>query len=175
MNKALLILIPLVVLIVLEGIAWNIYQASKEESETVPEVRTDSTSQTVPSSGLPTPNVSSEVSSAETENEATEDFPEPTMVIVNGQIERTIHMGVRQYVWDPAIITVKQGELVRLIIHNADVKHGLVIPALGVNQDILPDGAVIEFVASKRGAFEFFCSVWCGEGHMEMQGSIVIE
>ncbi len=104
-----------------------------------------------------------------------EGFPPPSTEVVNGRIERTIHMGVRQYVWEPATITAKKGELVRLIIHNADVKHGLVIPDLGVNQDVLPDGAVVEFVASKVGTFEFFCSVWCGEGHMEMRGKIVIQ
>lgn len=84
-------------------------------------------------------------------------------------------MGGRQYVWEPATITAKKGELVRLIIHNADVKHGLVIPDLGVNQDDPEDGAVVGFVASKVGTFEFFCSVWCGEGHMEMRGKIVIQ
>lgn len=104
-----------------------------------------------------------------------ESFPPPSTEVVNGRTERTIHMGVRQYVWEPATITVKKGELVRLIIHNADVKHGLVIPDLGVNQDIPEDGAVVEFVASKVGTFEFFCSVWCGEGHMEMRGKIVIQ
>lgn len=102
-------------------------------------------------------------------------FPPPSTEVVNGVTERTIHMGVRQYVWEPATITAKKGELVRLIIHNADVKHGLVIPDLGVNQDVPPDGAVVEFVASKMGTFEFFCSVWCGEGHMEMRGKIVVE
>lgn len=32
----------------------------------------------------------------------------------------------------------------------------------------------IEFLASKTGTFESFCSVWCGERHMEMRGSIII-
>ncbi len=104
-----------------------------------------------------------------------ESFPPLSTEVVNGRTERTIHMGVRKYEWDPATVTAKKGELVRLIIHNADVKHGLVIPDLGVNQDIPEDGAVVEFVASKVGTFEFFCSVWCGEGHMEMRGKIVIE
>lgn len=102
-------------------------------------------------------------------------FPPPTTEVVNGKTERTIHMGVRQYVWEPKQLIVKKGELVRLVIHNADVKHGLVIPDLGVNQDIPPEGAVVEFTPEKRGTFEFFCSVWCGEGHMEMQGSITVE
>lgn len=103
-------------------------------------------------------------------------FPPPTIEIVNGRPERTIHMGVRQYAWDPSVITVKQGELVRLIVHNADVQHGLVIPELNVlNIDIPPEGAVIEFEASKAGTFVFFCSYYCGEGHSEMRGKIIVE
>lgn len=105
-----------------------------------------------------------------------EGFPEPTVQVIDGQFERTIHMGVRQYAWDPSEIRVKQGELVRLIVHNADVQHGLVIPELNVlNIDIPPEGAVIEFTASKKGSFVFFCSYYCGEGHSEMRGKIIVE
>lgn len=106
---------------------------------------------------------------------SSESFPSPSTEVVNGVTERTIHMGIRQYEWDPKIIRAKQGELVRLIIHNADVKHGIAIPELGVNEDISPDGAVVTFKATKKGTFEFFCSVWCGEGHMEMTAKLIIE
>ncbi|PJA85876.1 MAG: hypothetical protein CO143_00630 [Candidatus Moranbacteria bacterium CG_4_9_14_3_um_filter_45_14] len=34
---------------------------------------------------------------------------------------------------------------------------------------------MITFKATKKGTFEFFCSVYCGEGHMEMRGKIIIE
>ncbi len=102
-------------------------------------------------------------------------FPLPSTEVVNGVTERTIHMGVRQYEWDPKVIRAKQGELVRLIIHNADVKHGIAIPELGVNEDIPPDGAVVTFTATKKGTFGFLCSVYCGVGHGEMQGEIIIE
>lgn len=108
--------------------------------------------------------------------ENSDSFPAPTVEVVHGRAERTIHMGVRQYAWDPSVILVKQGELVRLIVHNADVQHGLVIPDLNVlNIDIPPEGAVIEFVASKTGTFVFFCSYYCGEGHSEMRGKIIVE
>lgn len=103
-------------------------------------------------------------------------FPPPTVAVVNGRPERTIHMGVRQYAWDPAVLNVKQGELVRLIVHNADVQHGLVIPDLNVlNIDIPPEGAVIEFEANKVGTFVFFCSYYCGEDHSVMRGKIIVE
>ncbi len=108
--------------------------------------------------------------------EPSDGFPPPTVEVVNGRPERTIHMGVRQYAWDPSVLQVKKGELVRLIIHNADVQHGLVIPDLNVlNIDIPPEGAVIEFEASKVGTFTFFCSYYCGEDHSLMRGKIIVE
>ncbi len=110
---------------------------------------------------------------SEEDEEAT--YPRITTEEKNGRTERTIHMGVRQYAWDPKELRVKEGELVRLIIHNADVMHGIAIPGLDVNMDIPSEGAIVEFVAKKKGTEEFFCSVWCGEGHMEMRGKIIIE
>lgn len=102
-------------------------------------------------------------------------YPLITTEVKNGRTERTIHIGVRKYAWDPGELRVKEGELVRLIIHNADVMHGIAIPGLDVNVDIPPEGAIVEFVATKKGQEEFFCSVYCGEGHMEMRGKIIIE
>lgn len=193
-----IIVIFVVILALMEGVSWWVYKSlsskntdesprSSEETQVSttppnssvsqrpiekPENSPSSSDQTsvvpeVPSTDLPPRGMGSSSSEGS--------FPPPSTEVVNGRTERTIHVGVRQYVWEPATITAKKGELVRLIIHNADVKHGLVIPDLGVNQDVPPDGAVVEFVASKIGTFEFFCSVWCGEGHMEMRGKIVIQ
>lgn len=191
-----IIIIFIVIFALMEGISWWVYKSlfSKNTDES-PRSREETQVSTTPadSSISQQPIEKSENSSSSSDQTSVipevpaadlppkgnsfnyESFPPPTTAVVNGRTERTIHMGVRQYVWEPATITTKKGELVRLIIHNADVKHGLVIPDLGVNQDIPEDGAVVEFVASKVGTFEFFCSVWCGEGHMEMRGSIVIQ
>lgn len=121
-------------------------------------------------------NLSSSADIALEKIDPNEGFPPPTVEVVNGRPERTIHMGVRQYAWDPSVLNVKQGELVRLIVHNADVQHGLVIPDLNVlNIDIPPEGAVIEFEANKAGTFSFFCSYYCGEDHSVMRGKIIVE
>jgi cytochrome c oxidase subunit 2 len=197
MKKGIIIFVAILAL--MEGVSWWTYtsfNSEEDEPETVFEREQDPIT-SPDSAAINTPEqqrkTSQEDSPKETDKRSSssepslsklpskwagsdsESFPPPSTEVVNGITERTIHMGVRQYVWEPATITVKYGELVRLIIHNADVKHGLVIPDLGVNQDIPPDGAVVEFMASKTGTFEFFCSVWCGEGHMEMRGKIVIQ
>lgn len=189
-------LLGIIILALMEFVSWRAYKSTKEPQATPetqrqevaltlqesisreeirrgkPEREADQSSFTDTEKDIPseTPPKSMGSSSADSES-----FPPPSTEVVNGRTERTIHMGVRQYEWDPSTIRAKKGELVRLVIHNADVKHGLVIPDLGVDQDIPPDGAVVEFMASKVGTFEFFCSVWCGEGHMEMRGKIIIE
>lgn len=182
MKKALPIVVLLLVLILMEGVAWIAFKSSKEESLVVPkrepEIQAEPKQQQEQAADPktePTPNVSSAAPTSGT-GSGEGSFPAPTTEVVNGRTERTIHMGVRQYAWDPPVIHAKQGELVRLIVHNADVQHGLVIPELNVlNIDIPPEGAVIEFVADKVGTFVFFCSYYCGEGHSEMRGKIIIQ
>jgi len=102
-------------------------------------------------------------------------YPIITLEEKNGRTERTIHMGVRQWAWEPSTIRAKQGELVRLVIHNADVRHPLVIPDLGLEADVPPEGAVVEFVASRKGTFDFLCGAYCGVGHAEMQGHLIVD
>lgn len=191
-----IIAIFVVIFALMEGVSWWVYKSlsSKNTDESPRSSEETQVSTTSPTSSVNQSPIKKPESSSSNGNQTpvipesspvdlppkgvgsdSESFPPPSTEVVNGRTERTIHMGVRQYEWDPATVTAKKDELVRLVIHNADVKHGLVIPDLGVNQDIPEDGAIVEFVASKVGTFEFFCSVWCGEGHMEMRGKIIIE
>lgn len=193
MKKVIFIVI--LVLALMEGISWWVYtsffsQGADEPAKPVEQAQSPVLSSSVankteekpetdqndvneekvvssipPASELPSKGMTSDAGN----------FPPPSTEVKNGVTERMIHMGVRQWAWDPGTIRVKQNELVRLIIHNADVRHALVIPELGVEADIPEDGAVVEFMAKRRGTFEFFCSTYCGEGHMEMRGRIIIE
>ncbi|MDO8565599.1 MAG: cupredoxin domain-containing protein [Candidatus Moranbacteria bacterium] len=192
MKKLIIILL---ILGLMEGIVWWVYRSFTSEDAAPDTQKTVEQSQdksSVESSQNRTEGISQQEEKPDPEEKIVpiEDapptvvpgkdwnagnFPPPSTEVVNGVTERTIHIGVRQWAWDPPTIVAKKSELVRFVIHNADVKHGLVIPDLGVNQDIPEDGAVVEFIASKVGTFEFFCSVWCGEGHMEMRGKIVVE
>jgi cytochrome c oxidase subunit 2 len=184
-----LILISVLVLAFMEGVSWWVFRSNTSDSPQPPEV-----SQAPTVSPQSTSQSAEKESNSETENDQATivpetnssapikssagsegSFPPPSTAVVHGVTERTIHMGVRQFAWDPKIIRAKEGELVRLIMHNADVKHGIAIPELGVNEDISPDGAIITFKATKKGTFEFLCSVYCGAGHALMQGKIIIE
>lgn len=159
----------LVLLAVMEGIVWFVLRSGSKTPSDVPVVEGVS-----PVTQLPvTPATKTKEETKANVESGT--FPEPSVEVVNGITERTIHVGVRQWEWDPKVIRAKEGERVRLIIHNADVRHTLVIPELGIDVDIPPDGAVADFMVTKKGSFDFLCGTYCGVGHAEMQGTLVVE
>jgi len=85
-------------------------------------------------------------------------------------------MTAKNYEFDPAVITLKKGEKVRLIITATDRDHGIKIDAFDINQVLKKgDTEIIEFTADKAGTFEFKCSVYCGKGHRKMKGKLVVE
>ena len=87
-----------------------------------------------------------------------------------------IHMTARKYKFDPKIITVRKGRLVRLIIKAEDRDHGFKLEAFGIEQRLLKGAlTTIEFTADKAGTFPFKCSVFCGWRHGKMKGKLVVE
>ncbi len=172
MKKALYFITPVLILALMEGAAWMIWKKSSLIKETkvtefVPEV--------APQPEPKDETLAPEITTSGPANTDSESFPPPSTEVVNGRTERTIHMGVRKWAWEPSTLRAKQGELVRLVIHNADVDHPFYIPELGIEVEVPPEGAVVEFEAKKKGSFFFLCGRYCGEGHAEMQGTLIID
>jgi cytochrome c oxidase subunit 2 len=89
---------------------------------------------------------------------------------------REIDVVARRFAFEPARIEVAVGERVRLRVVSADGVHGLEIKKFKVKKEI-PRGTtpvVIEFTASEAGEFPILCSEYCGDGHEEMQGQLVV-
>jgi heme/copper-type cytochrome/quinol oxidase subunit 2 len=78
--------------------------------------------------------------------------------------------------WEPSTVTVKKGVPVVITVTSRSGTHGLAIPALGVNSGTFGVGETktVEFTPDKAGEYPFFCSVFCGEGHSEMRGTLVV-
>ncbi|MDP3766312.1 MAG: cupredoxin domain-containing protein [Nanoarchaeota archaeon] len=84
-------------------------------------------------------------------------------------------MTAKQFMFEPATIEVSKGDRVKLVITSLDVPHGFSIPEYGINERLDPGKPVtIEFKADKEGTFTAFCSVFCGSGHSNMKGKIVV-
>ncbi len=82
----------------------------------------------------------------------------------------------KRFTFDPAQIRVKLNDRVRLKVTSVDVTHGISIPQFNVSEVLPPNETkTIEFIADKQGTFPFACSVYCGEGHSDMKGSLVVQ
>ncbi len=81
-----------------------------------------------------------------------------------------------QYVFEPAEIVVNQGDKIKLILKSIDVPHGIAIKEYNVKVFADADEeSAVEFVADKSGTFPFYCNVFCGGGHKEMQGKLIVK
>jgi len=89
--------------------------------------------------------------------------------------EREIHITAKKFDFTPDTITLKKGEPVVLVISSQDRNHGFNLRGFGIRADINPGGtARIRFTPNKTGRFTFSCDVFCGDGHEDMTGTIVV-
>jgi cytochrome c oxidase subunit II len=88
----------------------------------------------------------------------------------------TIDVTASRFQFEPATISVAQGDSVRLRLHSADRSHAFAIKAFRV-KTLIPKGGetvTVEFVADQAGTFAFTCSEYCGTGHSGMKGTLVV-
>ena len=89
--------------------------------------------------------------------------------------EKVIHITAKKFEFSPDSITLKKGEPVVFEISSADREHGFNLRAFGVRTNVSP-GKVsrIRFTPDKTGKFTFSCDVFCGDGHEEMTGTVIV-
>ena len=91
------------------------------------------------------------------------------------QAEREIHITAKKFEFTPDTITLKKGEPVVLLLSSQDRKHGFHLREFGIRADVNPgETARIRFTPNKTGKFTFSCDVFCGEGHEDMTGTMVV-
>ena len=75
----------------------------------------------------------------------------------------------------PDTVTVQQGRPVVLELSSLDRIHGFDAPGLGLHTDI-PPGAptILRFTPEKAGIYNLHCDNFCGDGHEDMVGRIVV-
>jgi cytochrome c oxidase subunit 2 len=89
---------------------------------------------------------------------------------------RVIEVVAKKFSFVPSRIEVGEGETVRLVVRSADGMHGLEIKKFKVAEEIPRGGepVTIEFTATAAGEFEIMCSAFCGKGHEDMRGKLVV-
>lgn len=82
----------------------------------------------------------------------------------------------KKWEFNPSVIKVNLGDEVVLNVKSIDVEHGIAIPDFNIMQSLHPNEPVtIKFKADKKGSFSMYCNVFCGSGHKDMKGTLVVE
>jgi len=88
---------------------------------------------------------------------------------------QVIQITAKRYEYNPNTITGKKGVPVVLEFTSLDRLHGFNCPGLGIRTDIAPGkAATLLLVPQKAGTFPFHCDNFCGSGHEDMTGTIVV-
>ncbi|MEQ1574056.1 MAG: cupredoxin domain-containing protein [Vicinamibacterales bacterium] len=89
---------------------------------------------------------------------------------------RVIEVVAKRYSFEPAIIEVTEGEPIRLLVKSGDGVHGFQVKQFKIGKEI-PRGTeavVIDFTPNVAGRFPILCSEYCGDGHDDMRGTLVV-
>lgn len=153
MNKGALIAV--IVAVVLLG---GMYLLFKNSGTQAPSTPSEDTTQSVPAA------------SDTAQNESTA----PAMDAAGAVKEVTVSGS--PYKFEPATITVKKGDSVKLTFKNTAGTHNFVIDDLNVKTKTIPAGEsdTVTFTADKAGSFEYYCAVGNHKA-MGMKGILTVQ
>jgi cytochrome c oxidase subunit 2 len=89
---------------------------------------------------------------------------------------RTIEVLARRFTFEPSEIEATEGERIRIVVRSGDGVHGFEIKKFKVSKEI-PRGdepVIIEFTPDEAGRFPIVCSLFCGDGHGDMKGALIV-
>jgi cytochrome c oxidase subunit 2 len=87
-----------------------------------------------------------------------------------------IQVQASRWSYAPSMIVLKKNVPAVLELTSSDVHHGFNVPGLELRADVLPGQITrVRVTPRKIGTFVFHCDYYCGSGHEEMQGEIVVE
>lgn len=89
---------------------------------------------------------------------------------------RIVEITARRFAFEPSEVNATVGERLQLVVRSADGVHGLEIKKLKIKKEIPRGGepVTIDFTATTEGRFPMLCSEYCGNGHDDMSGMLIV-
>ncbi len=94
---------------------------------------------------------------------------------VVGAEPRAVKISAKRFEFTPPEVHVKKGETVVLELTSEDRVHGFNLSAFKIRRDIVPKEVTrVTLTPDKAGTFSFRCDVFCGDGHEDMTGTMIV-
>ena len=88
---------------------------------------------------------------------------------------QVIEVVAQRFRFTPNEIALRSGQPAVLAITSLDFVHGFKVPELGIRTDLVPGRVTrVAIKALAPGHYDFLCDNFCGGGHEEMNGTIVV-
>lgn len=88
---------------------------------------------------------------------------------------QVIEVLAQRFRFTPNEIALGSGRPAVLAIASLDFVHGFRVPELGIRTDLVPGTVTrVAIKALAPGRYDFLCDNFCGSGHEEMSGTIVV-
>lgn len=95
--------------------------------------------------------------------------------IVHPPAGSEVYLLARNYDWGNFILELEKGKTYKLRLTTSDMKHALVVHELRLQYRIkIGEIKTIEFAPQKSGRFEMLCGEFCGPGHGQMIGTLIV-
>ena len=89
---------------------------------------------------------------------------------------QVVEITAKRFEFNPSEIRIKKGVSTVLEFTSLDVKHGFNCPGLHVRLDIpAKKSARVTVTPQETGVYNFRCDIFCGLGHEDMTGKIIVE
>ncbi len=89
--------------------------------------------------------------------------------------ERTIAIVAKKFDFVPAVVHAKRGETLVLQLSAPEVPMGFSLPDFQARADVVPGRtSTLRVTPDRAGTFTFVCDVFCGSGHEDMSGTLVV-
>ncbi|CAG7658127.1 multicopper oxidase domain-containing protein [Paenibacillus allorhizosphaerae] len=89
-----------------------------------------------------------------------------------GKVDKTITINAKNFEFDQKEIKLKKDDIVSITLKNSQGIHAIHIE--GYDKDI-KGNETVTFTADRIGKFDYVCSIFCGNGHSDMVGTIIVE
>lgn len=88
---------------------------------------------------------------------------------------KVIKITAKKFDFTPSDLTVKKGVPVALELTSTDRVHGFSLPDFKLTARIEPGKVTrVTFTPDRTGEFTFSCNIFCGSGHEDMAGRLIV-